>query len=590
MYLLPRRTLPPIDGLPIAPESQPDDAPKPKPNYLGTKPPPLPPAPPSMMPNATPNQNAGKYLLPRNNMPIPVAPEPEQPSTPRPSYLGTRPLLLPNVPNIELGSMPNQTTNIPLPLPPAPEPPSPVGRMPILTNSRNASGITPPPAVTPQQSDDLDGLGNTAKVVRGSEQQGGYLGTRPTLDPLGQARQEAGSLKKLGFWGRLGQVGKGALLGALNSGGGDLSTVLGGALGGGILGGTDTLRKNQREQQIQQRAGEIGQAKAYERQARLDNEQSLYNQTRVDNILFDNKNAQDKLNETINQHKTQIAQRDKELQLRDEQEKTRRASVEKWKKIKSLENAVNQPGQKPEVRTQLIGQLRDLGMDFPDGYDPQRDKVIFQHDPETGQTYAVNLSQGTSQYIQAPSQAPANIVNSASPTNTTNGQPLKITPKPTNVSEGELQKRVTNDLYSSYAQQYPNGVPNKDYQEKAAALAKQASQDRGTTVTPDDPSVARGMSRRYPKLQQYTPIEKSQEFRSAVAGEITKQRGGILGSRSKTNKGQQVNRLENDLRIVASQIKNNPTIAAGIVEALTKDHPGVDIKGKLNKLYPGLVQ
>jgi len=217
-------------------------------------------------------------------------PQPMSDITPQPPrlsrYLGTRPqpASLPNVASLTVDVMPNQAASVPLPNPNMDvEPTAPLG----LTDRRNASGITPP-APVPKQSNNIDELSNIPKVVRGSEPQDGYLGTRPTLDPMSQARNEVGDLKKLGFWGRLGQIGKGALLGLANSGGGDLGQVLGSALGGAIGGGTDMLRRAQRQQQINQRANELTQQRAYERQLQQDELARRVTESNLENVRIDN--------------------------------------------------------------------------------------------------------------------------------------------------------------------------------------------------------------------------------------------------------------------------------------------------------------
>jgi len=280
------------------------------------------------------------YLLPRRPIPQPMpneiqaqtgfVPQPMPDITPQPPklnrYLGTRPnaevqaatrflppppIATPATPgSVALGDMPNQAANVPLPMPAIENAPTPMGRILTPTQSRNASGISAP-MPTPQQSDDIDGLSNTPKYVRGSEPtEGGYLGTRPTLDPMSQARNEVGDLKKLGFWGRLGQIGKGALLGLASSGGGDLGQALGGALGGAIGGGMDVLRRGQQQAQIQQRAGEIAAQNQYERQAQQDELGRRQIETNLKNIETDNRLKEEAQAETKrnNLEKTRVAE------------------------------------------------------------------------------------------------------------------------------------------------------------------------------------------------------------------------------------------------------------------------------------------
>lgn len=270
------------------------------------------------------------YLLPRRPMPSNIqsneiqaqagyVPQPMPDIAPQPPrmarYLQPRPqpVALPSTPaSVGLGEMPANKVDIPLNSPNLAEPASPVGRMPMLTDRRNSSGIEAPPSVTPQQSEDLDGLGNSAKYVRGVEEQpASYLGAgRPNLDPLSQARQETGTLKPLGLWGRLKEIGKGALLGAANSGGGDLSTVLGGAIGGSLLGGTDYLRKRQQEYETNKRASEIAQQQAYQRQAQEDELRRRQAETSIKNIETDNELNRERQAETKrnNEEKARIAQ------------------------------------------------------------------------------------------------------------------------------------------------------------------------------------------------------------------------------------------------------------------------------------------
>lgn len=273
------------------------------------------------------------YLTPRTNAftpaPMPTLEPILEPPPAKVSYLGTPPpvpVALPtptrprtvadNIPNVPTMDNMEMVRNAPMP-----ESPSLLGRRPVMTEQRNVSGIESLPSQVPQQSDDINGLSNNTKYVRGQEAPTG-IGQPRTLDPLSQARNEVGELKPLGFWGRLGQVGKGALLGVANSGGGDLSNVVGSAIGGGLLGGTDYLRKRQKEQETVQRANEISQKQAYDRQVRLDTQQEeefklgqRYKQGQIDNMNADNERKQEEFRAKVEYQKEQQRLRQEQLNL-----------------------------------------------------------------------------------------------------------------------------------------------------------------------------------------------------------------------------------------------------------------------------------
>lgn len=492
MFLTPRRTVPgtnPTNNGQINARV----------GYLST-PPTLPPA--ELAPEPIPEPPAAKVSYLGAPPPVPVAlPTPTRPRT-----------VADNIPNVPTMDNMEMVRNAPMP-----ESPSLLGRSPVMTEQRNVSGIENLPSQVPQQSDDINGLSNNAKYVRGQEAPtGGMLGQPRIVDPLSQARSEVGELKPLGFWGRLGQVAKGALLGVANSGGGDLGNVVGSAIGGGLLGGTDYLRKQQREQQIGRRTSEIAQANQYERQAQQDDIARRTAQVNMDNIVADNKRQaevfeEQKRKNAANEKLTQERQANlaKYRQLNVDAQTNRTSAMIRQNEIKNNINLINQPGLSQEQRNEYAEKLNALGQYIPNNYNPNTDELRMTTNPTTGEVSVVNITKGTAQGVTGQG-----------------GQPFVLTPKQ-NVSPSDRDAQAKAEALAGI-QQDPNAPPGY-------ALSAEAQQFiQNNDYKADDPNLAY-LLKSAGINNPYVPITKTEQYNQKVI----QSKAGVKPQQTASNKAKQ---------------------------------------------------
>lgn len=435
------------------------------------------------------------------------------------------------MPAFDVGS-PAIDLKAPLVTPLEMEAPTPIGYRPSLTIDRNASQIEALPA----------GANVAKKYVRGIEE----MPAQPQLDPYAQARLELGEPRKRGVKGVLKDIALGFATGGA-----------GGALLNGLEGG------NIRHQlAFDNRVGEIKDNIELQRRNRLDNENSAYKQTQIDNIYADNARLDKARVDAIEKAKRAEEGRTADREQQKQKYERDAAFREKQADIKARLSFINRD-RNPESRAQSIAALAEMhGLAIPEGFDPIKQDIDLRIDAN-GNPFLINKTQGTSSTVQAP---------------TGNGQ-LQIAQKQPRVTEADVRSQ----LYSEYSQKYPDGqIPNPEYNKQKASLAKQY---------PDatEEELERRMERKYRNIPKAIPIEKSAEFKAALANGVNKQRGNVGSVGASTPSQNNRSKLQGDLRSAPGWIKANPSRVQEIIKALQETYPDVDIATELERIAPGIL-
>lgn len=404
------------------------------------------------------------------------------------------------------------------------------------------SGIQPPP---PQP-------GNGRQYVYGDDATFSPPTGLGQYDPYAMARQQLGPQHRRGVGGVLRDLALGLATGGI-----------GGAIAEGIAGG-DLRYRNQ----VNQRAAQLQQAIQNEHQVRADDLNNFYKNALIKD-RFD---------------KTNIANREEDRKTNADQQKyaIQNGRLEETHLAHLNGIARTLKGTKTALPDDVAAE-----MGLPQG-------TVLENDPKNPNKYSLlHMRDGRVLRLDK--------VGGGLEDTGYEDQPVSQSKPP---SEHELRQQAHDDLYDQYSQKYPNGAPNPEYQQKAAGIAKSRN------LQPGDPQIDQIMARRYPHVSKTVDIEDSQEFKTAVANEAKRRRGaGTVPTNPPTptnnnpqpgpqpkqptpkQTGQQTGGgLDSDMQVIASHIKSNPGDAAAILQEVSKDYPGVDVRAELNKRFPGLVK